>query len=168
VAGSKRHLHVLIDENIYLKLVALAPQLTDNSKYRGALSQVVEEALILYFNLKEGSVSPLGGSTHTQKAQKSVYNKGDKIKRAFNSVIETHKRLNDIPSNEIVCEITREDLVNAISLTIGHDTRTIDKWIGIFLTANLIKGQSEREPLKSKIFTVVDASCLDISDYADK
>jgi hypothetical protein len=47
----KRQLNVLISEDLYRRLIEVAPRLC-GGRYRGALSAIVEEALRYYLDLK--------------------------------------------------------------------------------------------------------------------
>jgi hypothetical protein len=58
----KVRLEVLISEDLYKLLVEVAPSIYGGSRYRGALSAIVEEALRYYLNLKahtKGTQNPL-------------------------------------------------------------------------------------------------------------
>jgi hypothetical protein len=168
IPKGKVQINPLISRDLYetlLKYIGVS------NKARGVISEIVEEALRLYFRVKppQGGVgvSP-GGATHTHTTQKSVYGKVEEIKEVFNAVLDMHKRLKNIPSSEIICEITRQDLSTAITFVRGSDERTIEKWIKNFLNADLLRGQNQEKPEKSNVFKVVDSACLEIADYLVK
>jgi hypothetical protein len=160
----KVQINPLISRDLYETLLKYAEA---RGKAKGVISEIVEEALRLYFIQR-----PPLGETHTHTTQKSVTHTPsgssniDKIRSTFNAVLDMHKRLKNIPSSEIICEITRQDLSTAITFVRGSDERTIEKWIKNFLNADLLRGHNQERPEKSNVFTVVDSACLDISEYA--
>jgi DNA-binding transcriptional ArsR family regulator len=145
MSSRKKDLHVLIDIELYKMLVTLAPSITNQSKYRGAISQIVEEALRLYFSKHtppRGDTLP--PSTHTQstnsaKSRLTSLTMENKVHRAFIRVLDVIRRLHNYPENEVICEIIESDLITAIRQVIGVDPRTIRKWLIAFQDHKLIK-----------------------------
>jgi di/tripeptidase len=120
---NKKHLHVLIDEDIYKLLVETAPGIYGQGKYRGALSYVVEEALRHY----------LLPRAHTQSTQNPRLG----VRSIYNQVVEKIKEIMhyDFKPDQIPEKI----LDRAIAETRGSDPRTINKWKAAFQRAGLIK-----------------------------
>ena len=119
----KRHLHVLIDEEIYKLLIELAPAIYGQSKYKGAVSFVVEEALRQY----------LIPRAHT----KSTQNPRLAVRAIYNQVVEKIKEIMhyDFKPDQVPEKI----LDQAISEVRGSDPRTINKWKNLFEKSKLIK-----------------------------
>ena len=119
----KRHLHVLIDEEIYKLLVETAPAIYGQSKYKGAVSFVVEEALRQY----------LIPRLHT----KSTQNPRLGVRVVYNQVVEKIKEIMhwDFKPDQIPEKI----LDQAIAEVRGSDPRTINKWKNLFEKNKLIK-----------------------------
>ena len=146
MSSEKKHLHVLIDAELYNTLITLAPELSDKSKYRGAVSQIVEEALRLYFSQR---LSPRGGggeSTHTQSTQGRLQATQNKALKAFMEIIDFIRRERNYPEGEIICEIPSSELVRAIMEVKGLDPRTVRKYLDAFQKHKLI-AQERREHL---------------------
>ena len=136
----KKHLHVLIDAELYNMLITLAPQLSNQSKYRGAVSQIVEEALRLYFSqrLPPGGIGPPHAHTKSTKSARSSITQ-NKVLKAFMQIIDFIKRQRSYPEDEIICEITESELVRAIMEVKGVDPRTIKKYLEAFQEHKLIR-----------------------------
>jgi len=119
----KRHLHVLIDEEIYKLLIELAPAIYGQSKYKGAVSFVVEEALRQY----------LIPRAHT----KSTQNPRRGVRVVYNQVVDKIKEIMhyDFKPDQVPEKI----LDQAISEVRGSDPRTINKWKNLFEKSKLIK-----------------------------
>jgi hypothetical protein len=120
---NKKHLHVLIDEDIYKLLVETAPGIYGQGKYRGALSYVVEEALKHY-------LLPRAHTNSTQNPRLSV-------RSIYNQVVEKIKEIMHYDFKPT--EITEKTLDQAISEVRGSDPRTIRKWKNVFQKSGLIK-----------------------------
>jgi di/tripeptidase len=119
----KRHLHVLIDGEIYKLLIETAPAIYGQSKYKGAVSYVVEEALRQY-------LLPRLRTSSTQNPRLGV-------RSIYNQVIEKIKEIMhwDFKPDQIPEKI----LDQAIAEVRGSDPRTINKWKNIFQKSGLIK-----------------------------
>ena len=119
----KRHLHVLIDEEIYKLLVETAPAIYGQSKYRGAVSFVVEEALRQY-------LIPRLRTASTQNPRLGV-------RHVYNQVVEKIKEIMhwDFKPDQVPEKI----LDQAIAEVRGSDPRTLKKWKNIFQKSGLIK-----------------------------
>jgi hypothetical protein len=156
----KRALFVYINEDLYTKIHEIA--FSQYDQFHGALSRVVEEALRLYL-----TINPSPKPAHTHKAQSPVLqgesSKIEEIRHNYEKVLLVYKRLKNFPDHEIICEIPKSDLERIISVTIGYDRRTIDKWIDNFIALNLLTYDSKRE-----VFTVVNSACLDLEHYLDQ
>jgi hypothetical protein len=146
----KRALYVYIDLDLYNKLREIA--FSQSDKNHGALSTIVEDALRLYFTVKNPPTLPRGEGegTHTHKQHKNVfYNSGSlegeiKIKDKFNNVLTAYRKIMNYTENDIICEIRESDLVRAITLAIGTDERTIRSWVKKFLENKLLRKISEK------------------------
>jgi len=128
-------LHVLIEKDIYDKLIQIAPMIYGSS--RGALSYVVEEALRYW----------LGPRLHTQKHT----NPSRSIATVYNTVVEKVKEILKIDIKPY--EIPEKVLDAAIAQVRGSDPRTISKWKDTFIGAGLIKVLGGREP--KRIFELI-------------
>jgi hypothetical protein len=71
----KRQLLVLISEDLYKLLVEVAPSLYGGSRYRGALSSIVEEALRHYLNLRAHTKSTQNPSRSVRLVYQQVKDK---------------------------------------------------------------------------------------------
>ena len=127
VAGTpkgKRHLHVLIDEELYKLLIETAPGIYGQSRYRGALSYIVEEALRHY-------LLPLAHTKSTQNNPRLG------IRSVYNIVVE---KIKEIMHYEFKPDQVPEKILDqAISEVRGSDPRTLRKWKNIFQKSGLIK-----------------------------
>jgi len=158
---AKRDLHVLISEELYEALVKVAPRLSGAGVYRGALSEVVEEAIKFYLVYRLGLQGEGGGGaeggqrTHTnsgtsvqhaesaQEAQSAQGNtKPNRVHKVFQDVVEALKEnlgLDDRPKEVLV-----EDLEKALKQVRGADPRTVSKWIKILEEQGLIRRRHPR------------------------
>jgi len=133
----KRHLHVLISEDVYRMLVEIAPLVYGANKYRGAVSAIVEEALRLYLEPR------LHTQIHTnpKRSVRIVYSHVvDKIKEILHLSFKPE-------------EVPEKILDLAISETRGSDWRTIEKWKEIFMKSGLIKPVGGSPP--NRIFELI-------------
>jgi len=128
-------LHVLIEKDLYDKLIQIAPIVYGSSK--GALSYVVEEALRYW----------LGPRLHTQMHT----NPSRSIATVYNTVIEKVKEILKIDIKPY--EVPEKILDAAIAQVRGSDPRTISKWKDTFIGAGLIKVLGGREP--KRIFELI-------------
>jgi hypothetical protein len=127
VAGTpkgKRHLHVLIDEELYKLLIETAPGIYGQSRYRGALSYIVEEALRHY-------LLPLAHTKSTQNNPRLG------IRSVYNMVVEKIKEIMHYDFKPT--EIPEKILDQAIAEVRGSDPRTLKKWKSTFQKSGLIK-----------------------------
>lgn len=166
IPSNKVQINPLISRDLY---EVLLEYYGSQGKGRGVISQIVEEALRLYFSVKHsppGGETPSPPDTHTHKKHNNAYStviqsqgrKKEDVKSVFYQVLDEIKRSKNIPSNEIICEIRKNDLIKAISAVRGIDERTIRKWIRAFLANKLIKEDQN-------VYIVVDSACPDLSEY---
>jgi len=132
----KRHLHVLISEDVYRMLVELAPQIYGEKKHRGALSAIVEEALRLY-------LEPRHTQIHTNPKRS--------VRIVYSQVVEKIKEVLHISFKPE--EVPEKILDLAISEVRGSDWRTIEKWKDIFMKSGLIKPVGGNPP--NRIFELI-------------
>ena len=121
---SKKHLHVMIDEDLYRLLIEIAPGVYGQSRYRGAISYIVEEALRRY-------LSPLQHTASTQRNPKPT------IRQAYGQVVEKIKEIEHLSFKPM--EVSEKILDQAISEVRGSDPRTVRKWKDLFQRSGLIK-----------------------------
>jgi hypothetical protein len=126
VAGTpkgKKHLHVLIDEELYKLLIETAPGVYGQGKYRGALSYIVEDALRQYL---------------LPRAHKNTQNNPNRsVKHVYGLVKDKVKEIMKL--DYAPDEVPEKILDLAIAEVRGSDPRTIAKWKGIFEKSKLIK-----------------------------
>jgi len=113
----------LIDEELYKLLIETAPGIYGQSRYRGALSYIVEEALRHY-------LLPLAHTKSTQNPRLG-------IRSVYNQVVEKIKEIMhwDFKPDQVPEKI----LDQAISEVRGSDPRTLEKWKAVFQKSGLIK-----------------------------
>lgn len=122
---------MLIDEEIYKLLIETAPAIYGQSRYRGAVSYVVEEALRQYLLPRAHTKST---QNNPKRGVKYVYGLvKDKIKEIM--------KLDYTPD-----EVPEKILDMAIAEVRGSDPRTIRKWKNLFEKSKLIKYLSEYSP----------------------
>jgi hypothetical protein len=127
---NKKHLHVLIDEDIYKLLIEIAPGIYGQGKYRGALSYIVEEALRHYL---------------TPRTHKNTQNNPNRsIKHVYGLVKDKVKEIMKL--DYVPDEVPEKILDMAIAEVRGSDPRTIRKWKNLFEKSKLIKYLSEYSP----------------------
>lgn len=120
---NKKHLHVLIDEELYKLLIEIAPGIYGQGKYRGALSYVVEDALRQY----------LLPRTH----KNTQNNPSRSVKHVYGLVKEKIKEILNL--DYAPDEVPEKILDQAIAEVRGSDPRTIAKWKALFEKNKLVK-----------------------------
>jgi len=115
----KVQLNVHISEELYKKLIELAPQIY--GKGRGGISAIVEEALRHY-------LLPRASASKHANPKMSVREVFAKV------VLKLRERYGFTPK-----EIPEYELDQAIAEVRGSDKRTIEKWKSIFEKSGLIK-----------------------------
>ena len=123
IPKDKVQLHVLIDKNLYEQLIALAPAIYGQGRYRGAISYVVEEALRQF----------LAPRLHTQIHT----NPSHGVLKVWYAIVEKIKEILNTPIKPR--EVPEKILNLAISEVRGSDPRTIEKWKKVFQQHGLIK-----------------------------
>jgi len=119
VPKGKRAVLAYISDDLYKKLIELAPQMY--GKGRGGISHVIEEALRHYL------LPRASANTHT--------NPKLSIRDVFSNVVmRLRDRYGFTPK-----EVPEYELDQAISEARGYDKRTIDKWKSAFEKSGLIK-----------------------------
>ncbi len=131
---TKVKLQVWISEDVYNMLIELAPSIA--GKYRGAVSEVVEEAIRNYL------LPRLHTQIHT--------NPKLSVRKVYHMIKEYIK---EITHNPIVFEVPEKILDLAISETRGSDPRTITKWKNLFIKQGLIKPVGGKPP--NRIFEMI-------------
>jgi hypothetical protein len=141
--AGKRALFVLISEDLYNKIREIA---LTQEKVHGALSRVVEELLRRGLSQVEGGETP-PVSTHTAHKKRTIQSTArsimpyDIVRNAFDTVMSYIKRVIRKYSeneNEVVCEVTLNELIRGIQATIGVDKRTIRRYLELFQEHKLI------------------------------
>jgi len=160
----KKQLSVLISTETYNKLMKYVVE--TYGKYHGALSKCVEDILNHFLSNTPPSVNvytPKGGEgdsppspthTHVQNSgnlftpytigdNQIVYNHvetsktQDRVKEAFNEVIQAYKGLKKIDYHPY--EVLYSDFIQAIQKVKGIDPRTVDKYVNLFKSRGLIE-----------------------------
>lgn len=164
IPDGKVQINPLISRELYEALLAYYGE--GKGKGKGVISQIVEDALRLYFSTRTSPPGGEGPSPQTHTKHNNAYStvlqlrgrRKEDVKDVFYQVLEEIKSLMNIPSHEIICEIRKNDLVKAVALVRGFDQRTINKWIKAFITMDLIKDEGN-------IYRVVDSACPDLNEY---
>jgi len=133
----KRHLHVLVSEDVYKMLIEIAPLIYGTNKYRGAVSAIVEEALRQYLEPR------LHTQIHTNPKRS--------VRIVYNQVVEKVKEILHLSFKPE--EVPEKILDLAISEVRGSDWRTIDKWKDVFTKSGLIKPVGGNPP--NRIFELI-------------
>jgi len=120
----KVDLHVRISRDLYDLLRRLAPDLSGESNYRGAMGRVVEEALKQY-------LYPRASVTTPRNPKLSVREVYDQVKKVIAEEV-------GVPWYELK-DCLETQLEMAIAKVRGSDPRTIEKWKKTFLKSGLIK-----------------------------
>lgn len=123
-SSDKVNLHVRVSRDIYDMLRRLAPELSGEARYKGAMSRVVEEALKYYLYPRAG----LGVKANPRLSVRDVYTQ---VKRRLADIT-------GIPWWELK-EVKEAELDRAIAEVRGSDPRTVEKWKKLFEANGLIK-----------------------------
>ena len=134
---NKVQLNVLIDRELYEKVKRVA--VARYGRLHGALSRAVEEALRLW-------LAPRPAHTHTNPRYVKIIDKYLQVKE---KIIQN---LGCNANNVIVC--TGKDLRLAIESTIGHDPRTIKKYIQLFEEHGLIECKIASKLLDNRVYVM--------------
>ena len=127
--AGKTQLKVWIKTQLAHEIKKLA--VTRYGSMKGALSKIVEEALELFINAYNISISE-GAHTHAHVDGSGV---PARIHNVFMQVkTYLYKKFGFLP-----WRFSHKDLSEAIAFVRGHDRRTINKWIKLFLQYTLIK-----------------------------
>jgi hypothetical protein len=155
----KRALFVLISEDLYAKIRELASQ---DEKLHGALSRLVEELIRRGLSQVEGGggeTPPVSTHTahklHTTRFTAQSIMPFNIVHDAFNTVMSYIKTMRNYPENEIVCEITLNELIRGIQATMGIDKRTIEKYLKAFLEHKIIVSSG------GNVFRVAHSACVE-------
>jgi len=127
VPEGKTRLVAYVDEKLYKDIVRIAPNVY--GKYRGAISHVVEEALRQW-------LQPL---LHTQIHTR---NPPDRVRAAYIKVMRKLCEILGLPDyvpSAIPNDIPHAYMERAIAQSLGHDPRTIRKYMYIFEKCGLFK-----------------------------
>ena len=142
IPSGKVQINPLISVELYNKLREVA--LSQYGNLRGAISQIVEEALRLYFSQRLPPRGERGESAHTHSTRGVL--QADIVREEFTMVLDYIRREHNYPEGEIICEITESELVRAIQATIGIDERTVKKRLDLFQKHKLMKYDSGTSP----------------------
>lgn len=136
----KVQINPLISRDLYETLLKYAEA---RGKARGVISEIVEEALRLYFSQipPQGVQVPRGLYTHTEVSEPPGLKRlgRDRVHKVFNEVMSVIREARNLPPHEVLCEIYEYELVDAIRQVRGSDPRTIEKWLKDFQKHELVK-----------------------------
>ena len=129
---------VQIEREVWDKLLEVGPKLFGVS--RGWLSPLVNEALKLY-------LAPRTHTTHANPPRK-VWDKFRSVKKALAELLGVEEGM--------IRDVLRKQLEVAITMAIGSDQRTIDKYLKLFTKVGLIKPVSDpRLPPEKQVYEVI-------------
>ena len=128
---------IQLEKELWDKLIEIGPKMYGVS--RGWLSPIVNEALRMW-------LSPRIHATHANPPRK-VWAKFKEVKKTIAEIL-------GIPVEEIK-ECTEKQLEIAITMTIGSDKRTIEKYKQLFEKLGLIKNMSPNAPRGKRVYELL-------------